>query len=130
MSDNDRTGTSSNHRLVIGSDLIITHTIKDDAGTAVDLTNATLRALVKADRDADADAAAVATFTCAVVSAGAGTVKLTLPDTEVAKLTANRTYDYDLRVRLPVNHAILPGYDDYPLWGKLSTQYPATRAAS
>lgn len=126
----DRTGTESNHTVIIGQDLIITHTVVDDTGTAVDLTGATLRALVKANRSTDADADAVATFTCTATDAAAGSVQLTLPDTETAKLTGRKTFDYDLRVHLADDHALYPGYDDYPLWGTLAVQYPATRAAS
>ena len=125
----DRTGTERNEVVMIGTDLVITHTVTDDNDAAVDLTNASYKALVKASAD-DADAAKVAEFTVDVVSAPAGTMKLTLPDTETAKLTDGTTYYYDLHVKLPASHATYPNFDDTPLWGRLVAKRIITRATS
>lgn len=129
MSSDPRTGTEKNLTVVSGADLVILHTVSDDEGTAVDLTDADLAALVKADV-ADADADAVAAFTVSVVSAAAGTVKMTLPETETAKLTHRVTYYYDLHVTLPADHADLPNLDDTPIWGTLTARQIVTRSST
>ena len=129
MSSTVATGTHEDYTVKIGTDFEITATIKDDLGAAVSLTGATLRALVKTSLK-DADAAAIATFTVTVVSAAAGTVKLVLPDTETAKLTAGGEYVYDLHVTLPADHATYPSFDDTPLWGTLFAVQIATRSTS
>ncbi len=125
----DPTGTEKNYVVKIGADLVITHTVVDDLSVAVDLTGATFKALVKNSLD-DTDAEKVATFTCATVTPSAGTMKLTLPDTETAKLTDGNLYYYDLHVTLSATHASYPSFDDVPLWGELRAMRPATRASA
>jgi hypothetical protein len=126
---NTRTGTQYNATVAIGTDYELRHTITDDLGVAVDLTSATLRALVKRS-NADADGSAVATFTVSVVSAAAGTVKMVLPDTETAKLSEGEFYYYDLHVLLPAGHASYPSLDDTPLWGLLRATRITTRSTT
>ena len=123
-----RTGTESSYTVAIGTDFEIRHTVQDDESAAVDLTDATLKALVKTSQD-DADAAAVATFTVTVISAAAGTVKMVLPDTETAKLSAGHTYYYDLHVTLPDDHVTYADFDDTPIWGKLTAKQITTRSS-
>jgi hypothetical protein len=122
-----RTGTESNHVAVIGTDFVLTHTIQDDLSVAVDLTGATMHALVKDDPE-DTDANAVATITCAFVATASGQVKMTLPDTETAKLTAGTIYYFDMHVTLGTAHATYPSFDDTPIWGTLKAMWPTTRS--
>jgi len=125
----ERTGTEMNLTLVVGADWVKTFVIYDDADVVVDLTSATLRALVKSNQ-ADLDAAAVATFTVTVTSAAAGAITLQLPDTETDNLTAGTNYWWDLKVTLPAGHASYPSMDDYPLWGTIIAVGRTTRATS
>jgi hypothetical protein len=125
----DRTGTERNETVCVGTDFELRHTITDDLDVAVNLTSATLKALVKTSKD-DADSAAVATFTVTVLVAASGTVKMVLPDSETLKLTPNRSYYYDLHVTLPAAHASYPDFDDVPLWGRLTTTRIVTRSTS
>jgi hypothetical protein len=124
-----RPGTEYDATVPIGNDFELRHTVTDDLDAAVNLTSATLKALVKSSKE-DADSAAVATFTVTVLSAAAGTVKMLLPDTETAKLSPGVTYYYDLHVTLPAAHASYPSFDGTPIWGRLTATRIVTRSTS
>jgi hypothetical protein len=108
----------------------LTKTIKDQDGAVVDLTNATYRCLVKAE-PATVDASTVATWTIALVGvATAGTLKLTLPASETAKMTDEGKYRYDLHVKLPANHATYPGAEYIPWFGTFRAVQIITRSTT
>jgi len=94
-------GTEQDIAIFTDDDLLLSGTIKDETGTAVDLTDSTLKMLIKQDvtrADADADAEA----TVAVVTAGEGTFRIDLGD---ASLEPGGPYEYSAMILFPADYA-------------------------
>ena len=94
-------GTEQDIAIFTEDDLLLSGTIKDETGTALDLTDCTLKMLIKQDvtqADADADAEA----TVAVVTAGDGTITIDLDD---ASLEPEREYEYSAMILFPADYA-------------------------
>ena len=117
-----RTGTRSDHVVVVGSDFELLHTVVDDLGVVVTLVSATVTAAVKLN---ESDAEAITSFTVTITNATLGNVAMTLPATETVKLSAGSRYYYDCRVHLSAANPSYPNLIDYPLYGILEV-VPAT----
>ena len=99
----------------IGADFVATFRTVDENGTAVDLTGATFTAKVARKPGG----AAIATFSTAIVSASAGTFKLTLPSATTATLTPGPAY-YD--VLITIGGETLPWDEDASIGNVLIKQ--------
>ena len=94
-------GTEQDIAIFTDDDLLLSGTIKDETGTALDLTDCTLKMLIKQDvtqGDADADAEA----TVEPVVAGNGTITIDLDD---ASLEPGREYEYSAMILFPADYA-------------------------
>lgn len=122
-------GSEQDIAIFSDDDLLLSGTIKDETGTAVDLTECTFKMFFKHDiKDADADADAEATVDTVV--AGSGTITIDLAD---ASLEPDRVYEHSAMVRFPADYATerLRNTQQTFLWGKIiDCRRAATRATS
>lgn len=99
--------------------------VKDADNAAVDLTDATLRALIK-EHATDDDADAVAEFTATAV--GDNTANIDLALAADAGLEGETTYHWSVLVTFPAGHASYPNQTTTVAYGELRCHYQATQA--
>ncbi len=121
-------GTEQNLTIYTSNDLLLSGTIKDQDGKAVDLTGTTQKMLFKHDKDA-ADADADGEATIAVVTAGEGTITIDLDD---ASLEPDKTHHHSLKVLFPADYATerLRNKQLTAMWGTIKVMRQATRAVA
>ena len=116
---------------VEGDTLIVTGTVTDHDGNAVDLTDCKLRLLLKADvDDADDDADAEGTVTPdADQSANTGQFTVAV---SLAGLDPYRDYEYSMVVEFPGDYETeaVQGHTLPSLWGTIHARRQATRSAT
>lgn len=103
------------------TDWVVTATITQ-LGSVVNLTGATMKALLKASKD-DADAAAVATITITGIDLAAGQIQLSLTEAQTLALTAGKYY-WDIAIKTA------GGQTSVPLGGTLTVYTPVTRSTT
>lgn len=85
---------AAKHNIILGrgEDYLVTLTIKNEDGTAVDLTDDDFKGQVRRG----AGKPLVASFSFTITDAANGVVEIKLTDTETLKMDPNITYQYDI----------------------------------
>ena len=127
MATKELPGTRFDADIWADSTEIWSGTITDQDGTAVDLTDCTLKLLLKRDVD-DSDAEADAEGEVEVVSPAAGTVRASITRDQIEP----GEYQYDLKVAFPGDYAIayLQSAQQTVIHGTIRVHQETTRDAA